>query len=504
MYARLISSALLGVESHLVQVETDLSSGLPGFHIVGLPDTAVGESVHRVRTALRAVGHPLPPKRCTVNLAPGDLRKEGPGFDLAIALGILAAGEAFPTEQMQGAVVLGELSLDGTVRPVRGVVGTALAMNSAGLKTIFVPPENAAEIASLPGLTVHPVAHLGELLEWLQGKRDRLAEVPPLRPRPAPQPPDLSQVSGQPMGIRALEIAATGGHHLLWIGPPGCGKTLLSQCLPGILPPLSQAEALEVAMLRSSLGERTRLCSIPPFAYPHSSITPVGLLGGHAPGEISRAHRGVLFLDELPEFSRACLEGLRVALEQGWLDIGRARQMYRYPARFQLLAACNPCPCGYFGVPDRACVCTELSRRSYLNRLSGPIRDRIDLQVQLVRPEPHQVWLKGTESSESVREKVARARRRSLQRGSLNRDLGRQHFLGPGEVTREAWDVLMTHAHDVQLSARAMERVLRVARTAADLFDAGPIEAGHVLEAIHFRCLDRWQDGPFALVGRAG
>lgn len=495
MYSQVLSSALLGVEPHFVQVEVDLSPGLPGFHIVGLPDASVGESAHRVRSALRAITHPLPPKRCTVNLAPGDLRKEGPRFDLAIALGILAASQVFAPEKLDRSVILGELCLDGKVNPVRGTVSTALAMAGAGLRRLFVPSLNAAEVAGLlPDLEVFPVESLGQLLLWLQGKTDQIPDIPTLRAATLPPYPDLSQVSGQPMGCKALTIAAAGGHHLLWFGPPGCGKTLLSRCLPGLMPDLTESEALEVARLRSSLGERARPSTTVPFCQPHSGITAVGLLGGHSPGEISRAHNGVLFLDEITEFSRDCLEGLRVALEQGTMEVGRARQRYRYPARIQLLAACNPCPCGQFGVPDRICTCTASRRRTYMSRLSGPIRDRLDLQIHLLRPDPQDTWKRGSETTAEARQRVLLARERQRRRGSINRELRREHFLRRAEVTKGAWEMLYGYASCFQLSARAMERVLRVSRTLADLQDVGSISSEHVAEAVHYRCLDRWEE----------
>lgn len=494
MVAQLWSTTLTGLEARFVRVEVDLSPGLPGFHVVGLPDAAVAESVHRVRTALRGVGAPLPPRRCTVNLAPGDLRKEGARFDLAIALGILAAQNQLPPEVLEEVVVLGELSLDGQLRPVRGVLNTALAMRQRGLRRVLIPSANAREVAGQEALEVWPVSSLGQALEWLRG--DRPSEVTRL-PRPTavlaetqPGEWDLQRVAGQELGRRALEVAAAGGHHLLWVGPPGCGKTLLSRCLPGILPPPSPDQSLEVACIQSALGGTGEV----PICEPHCHISAAALLGGALPGEVSRAHHGVLFLDELPEFARDCLEGLRTALESGYVEVGRARTRWRYPAKFQLVAACNPCPCGYFGEQRRGCQCTLARRRAYLGRLSGPVRDRLDLQVRLQPASPEQAWERvDHESSREVARRVARARERQLERGGLNRDLKREYFLESPEVAPGVLDLICDYANRSQLSLRAMERVLRVSRTIADLEGTAMLKREHVAEAIHYRCLDRFE-----------
>lgn len=495
MLSHFFSTTLEGLEAHFVRVEVDLAPGLPGFHLVGLPDTSVVESVHRVRSALRAAGHPLPPRRCTVNLAPGDLRKEGPRFDLAIALGVLAAAEVLPSQSLEKTVVLGELSLNGSVRPVRGVLNTALAMLKRGMKRLILARENYEAVHQVEGLELVVVSSLEEALGYLRGEFGR-PDLPDLRhsARRLEVPTlTLDQVCGQPLGCRALEVAAAGGHHLLWLGPPGCGKTMLSQCLVGLLPDLSQAQAMEVAAVRSALGLACLPSPRPPWAQPHCRISATALLGGVMPGEISRAHRGVLFLDEVTEFSRDCLEGLRTALECGTVEVGRARYRWRYPARFQLLAACNPCPCGYFGDPHRPCRCAPPRRNQYLGKLSGPVRDRLDLHVQLQRPLPSEAWSSPTEGAQqAARGRVLEARERQRRRGVLNCHLDRERLQLPGQVSLAAWDFLYDYASRWHLSVRSMERLIRVARTLADLAQRQEVITEDLAEAVHYRMLDRW------------
>jgi magnesium chelatase family protein len=493
--AQLFSTTLVGVEAKFVQVEVALSPGLPSFHIVGLPDTAVSEAIHRVRCALRAAGHPLPPRRCTVNLAPADLRKEGPRFDLAIALGILAAQDQIAPESLDRTLILGELSLTGALRPVYGALNSALVARQAGFSRLILPRANASELPPEWNLEVCPAESLEEVLGWISGRP--LEPASPALVAPAySNLPDLSQVSGQPLGRRALEIAACGGHHLLLMGPPGSGKTLLSRCLPRLLPTLTSEQALEVAAVRSALGllETGRH---PPFCEPHCHITAPALLGGNRPGEISRAHHGVLFIDELPEVSRDCLEGLRTALELGWVAVGRARHSWRFPARFQLVAACNPCPCGYFGDELRGCHCSPPIRRRYLSKLSGPIRDRLDLQLFLHRPEADQLWQATPgESSAAVAERVQQVRDLQQRRGLLNRDLGREFFLQSGQVSEWAWKLLRQQIERYQLSGRAGEKLLRLARTVADMENSPGIEEQHLAEMSQYRHLDRSAEVP--------
>jgi len=488
--SQLFSTTLVGVEAQFVRVEVDLASGLPGFHVVGLPDAAVGESVHRVRSALRSVGHPIPPRRVTVNLAPGDLKKEGPRFDLAIALGLLASSQVVAGEMVTDSVVVGELSLDGGLRPVRGVLNTALVMRERGLRRLFLPRENLAEVDWLDGLELWPADSLAELLNWLNDSPPRVERRE--RQAVAASGPDLGEVMGQEMGKRALLAAAAGGHHLLWLGPPGCGKTMLSRCLPGLLPELEDDQALQVLSVSSALGQTRADQVTAPFAEPHCHISTPALLGSHRPGELSRAHQGVLFLDEMTEFARDGLEGLRTALETGWVEVGRVRTRVRYPARFQLVAACNPCPCGYHGDKQRGCGCSDNRRLSYLNRLSGPIRDRLDLQVRLERPGVRQSWqTRSGDDTAAARRRVLAARVRQRARGCLNRDLSREFFLAEGEVSRAAWEFVFDHSTRYHLSVRAGQKLLRVARTLADLDGKPSIGSDQVEEAVHYRCLDQ-------------
>lgn len=491
MVSQLFSTTLVGVEAQFVRVEVDLASGLPGFHIVGLPDAAVGESVHRVRSALRSVGHPIPPRRCTINLAPGDLRKEGPRFDLAIALGLLSGNGVVAADLVTDSVVLGELSLEGDVRPVRGVLNTALAVRERGMRRLFLPVDNLSEVDWLDGLELWPVASLGQLLEMLKGgpppveRRARRGEA-------VEGVVDLGEVLGQEMGKRVVQVAAAGGHHLLWVGPPGCGKTMLSRCLPALLPELEDQQALEVLSVASALGQARSDQLSPPLAQPHCHISTPALLGSHRPGELSRAHQGVLFLDEVTEFARDGLEGLRTALETGWVEVGRVKTRIRYPARFQLVAACNPCPCGYAGDDRRVCCCSDHRRIGYLNRLSGPIRDRVDLQVMLKRPELRESWkARDRTTTAQAREKVLKARARQSRRGCLNRDLARSFFDGQGVIEEKALDFVFDYASQKFLSLRAMEKILRVAQTVADLDGKRCIAMPQVAEAVHYRCLDQ-------------
>lgn len=496
MLSCLDSATLCGIDSVLVRVEIDIVPGLPNYTMVGLPDASAAESKERVRGALRNSGYGVPNRRITVNLAPGEVRKEGPRFDLAIALAILAADEEdrrLHPRRLRNLLVLGELALDGSVRPVRGVLSSAMAARAAGIGRVLVPRGNGAEAALVPGLEVLPVASLHEAIEVCMGRQ----EAGPVPPPPAPGPDpglDLSCVRGQAQARRALEIAAAGGHHLLLMGPPGAGKTLLARCLPSILPPLAEPEALEVTRIHSAWKHTAvrGLVGRRPFRAPSCSISLAGLTGSFQPGEVSLAHRGVLFLDEFPEFRRDCLESLRSPLEEGQLLTARAGFHATYPCRFTLVAAMNPCPCGFFGDPARECACTPAQRHRYLHRISGPLLDRIDLQVQVTRPRTEELLELGPgESSAEVRERVLRARRAQEERGALNSELGpeetRRHCALDAGSRRFLGEVVRRLA----LSARAHDRALRLARTLADLEGQPGIGLEHVAEAVGFRALER-------------
>ncbi|HSJ06415.1 MAG TPA: YifB family Mg chelatase-like AAA ATPase [Longimicrobiales bacterium] len=509
MLAQVTSGAVLGVDAYIVRVEVDLGRGLPCMNVVGLPENAVREGRERVTAALANAGYELPAGRITVNLAPADVPKSGSAFDLPVALGLLGAAGAFEASKLEGLCVVGELGLDGSVRPVRGVLPIADRCRGEGIRTLVCPPANAAEACVVDGLNVLPAPSLQAAIRHLQG-RDPLSPQPPLGPTPATRRRepldgmDFSDVKGQESAKRALEIAAAGGHNLLMIGPPGSGKSMLARRLPGILPPLAFAEALEVTRVCSVAGTLRpgqALVTNRPFRAPHHTVSDAGLVGGGSPprpGEISMAHAGVLFLDELPEFRRNALEALRQPLEDSRVQIVRARVAITFPARFMLVAAMNPCPCGYHGTGSARCVCSPGLVDRYLRRISGPLLDRIDLHVHVTALTGDRLTADRTgDVSAAIRQRVLRARTLQDMRFEGTTDVSANAHMGPPELRRFAGtdpageNLLRNAVHRLGLSARAYHRVLRVARTIADLGGAPDIRAADIAEAVQYRSLDR-------------
>lgn len=511
MLVKVFGAALQGIDATIITIEVNCSRGIK-FFLVGLPDSAVKESHERIHSALLYNGLKFPSKQIVVNMAPADIKKEGASYDLPIAIGILASNEEISTAKLSDYLIIGELSLDGTLQPVTGVLPIAIEAKARGFKGFVLPSQNAREAAVVEGLEVYGMDNLMQVIDFFNDKE----EFDPVRVdtneifynMQTDVVYDFSEVKGQESVKRALEVAAAGGHNLIMVGPPGSGKSMMAKRLPGILPPLSLAESLETTKIHSVAGKLSKdssLIAIRPFRSPHHTISQVAMVGGGTnpqPGEISLAHNGVLFLDELPEFGRSVLEVLRQPLEDRRITISRAKYTLEYPASFMLIASMNPCPCGYYNHPTRNCVCTPGQVQRYLNKISGPLLDRFDIQVEIV-PVPFEKISQAEpgESSANIMERVLRARKIQTERFAscegvhCNAQMGSrliQEYARPG---KEGLDRLKRAMEVFQLSARAYDRILKVARTVADLDGSQNVEPQHVAEAIGYRKLDREEWG---------
>ncbi|MGD1713450.1 YifB family Mg chelatase-like AAA ATPase [Dapis sp. BLCC M172] len=509
MLARVWSASIIGIEAVKVGVEVDVSGGLPKVVVVGLPDAAVQESKERVKATLKNCGYAFPMRKILVNLTPADLRKEGPSFDLPISIGILAASAQVKAELLGDHLFLGEVSLDGTLRPVSGVLPIAAAAQKMGITGLVVPTGNVKEAAVVKGLSVYGFDNIFDVTDFLNnptGFSPVEINTAEILAKQEFTGLDLNEVKGQNHARRALEIAAAGGHNLIFVGPPGSGKTMLARRLPGILPPLSFEEALEVTQIYSVAGllkDRGSLVNDRPFRSPHHSASGPSLVGGGSfprPGEISLSHRGVLFLDELTEFNRNVLEYLRQPLEDGVVTISRTKLSVEFPAQFTLVASTNPCPCGYYGDPIQPCTCSPRQREQYWGKLSGPLMDRIDLQVMVSRLKPEEITRQDTgESSVDVRQRVREARDRARHRFqdepglSCNAQMQSRHFRKWCQLDDSSRALLEGAIRKLGLSARASDRILKVARTIADLAGDEELKPAYVGEAIQYRTIDRMQ-----------